>query len=211
MSKTKQKILDTSRQLFNELGYSNVTIRMIATELQISSGNLNYHFKKREDILEALYFEMVAVFDARVQELQEHLVSLEYMQAAIETSVVRMVAYRFFWTDLYYLLKSNSKIRVHFENVKQLRIAGYHAVFKALIKTGIMSKPSFKEEYSFLINRMLNSSNTWIYAAMVYHTGAKTTELKQNFSFELMAMLYPYLTKKGQLNFQTLFPTYFSV
>ena len=46
MSKTKQKILDVSKGLFNAKGFSNVTIRMIAQELNMSSGNLNYHLKK---------------------------------------------------------------------------------------------------------------------------------------------------------------------
>ena len=63
--------MDGSRKLFNELGFSQVTIRMIASELGFSSGNLNYHFRKRADILEALYFEMVEVFDKRIQDLSE--------------------------------------------------------------------------------------------------------------------------------------------
>jgi AcrR family transcriptional regulator len=43
---------------------------MIALELNMSSGNLNYHFKKREDIFEALYFEMVLEFDERIESLR---------------------------------------------------------------------------------------------------------------------------------------------
>ena len=58
MSKKKKLILEAARTLFNERGYSQVTIRMIALELNMSSGNLNYHFKKREDIFETLYFEI---------------------------------------------------------------------------------------------------------------------------------------------------------
>ena len=66
MSKKKKLILDTAKALFNEKGYHNVTIRMIALKMNMSSGNLNYHFKKREDIFEALYFEMVSEFDERI-------------------------------------------------------------------------------------------------------------------------------------------------
>jgi len=38
---------------------------MIAMELGMSSVNLNYHYKKREDILESFYFEIVKSFDKR--------------------------------------------------------------------------------------------------------------------------------------------------
>lgn len=50
----KDKILDTSRQLFNEKGYHNVSMREIAHSLNISVGNLTYHFNKKEDILKEL-------------------------------------------------------------------------------------------------------------------------------------------------------------
>ena len=112
MSKTKEKILNTSRILFNELGYGNVTIRMIALKLNMSSGNLNYHFKKREDILEALYFEMVATFDERIANLEQQIPTLNKMQIDIKSSMERMVDYTFFWSDLYNLLSLNKKIKI---------------------------------------------------------------------------------------------------
>ena len=41
MSKdTKQKILDTARELFNERGYNAVSLKDIADALNISKGNL---------------------------------------------------------------------------------------------------------------------------------------------------------------------------
>jgi AcrR family transcriptional regulator len=49
--KTRDKILDTSLELFNEKGYGNVGNREIARYLNISPGNLSYHFSKKEDIL----------------------------------------------------------------------------------------------------------------------------------------------------------------
>ena len=41
---TKQKILDTSLELFNKNGISNVRLQQIADETGISLGNLAYHF-----------------------------------------------------------------------------------------------------------------------------------------------------------------------
>jgi len=52
---TREAILQTSQKLFNERGVYNVTLRQIATETNMSQGNLNYHFKKREDILKELF------------------------------------------------------------------------------------------------------------------------------------------------------------
>ena len=55
--KTAEKILLTALELFNSNGESGVTSVDIALELDISPGNLYYHFKGKEIIVSAL-FEM---------------------------------------------------------------------------------------------------------------------------------------------------------
>lgn len=63
--KTKDRILATSLALFNDEGEQNVTTVDIANELDISPGNLYYHFKGKESIITALYGQ----FEEEINEL----------------------------------------------------------------------------------------------------------------------------------------------
>lgn len=50
---TKEKIIEQAYQLFYEKGYFDVSMRDIADSLGMSVGNLTYHFKRKEDLVEA--------------------------------------------------------------------------------------------------------------------------------------------------------------
>ncbi|WFL78403.1 TetR family transcriptional regulator [Altererythrobacter arenosus] len=56
--KTRDRIIATARNLFNELGYSAVTTAALAKACGIAEGNLWYHFKTKRDLLAAITEEI---------------------------------------------------------------------------------------------------------------------------------------------------------
>lgn len=63
MYNTKQKILDASVRLFNENGIDSVRLQQIAEEVGISVGNLAYHYKNKEAIIELVYDQVFEEFN----------------------------------------------------------------------------------------------------------------------------------------------------
>ena len=65
---TKHRILNASIQLFNENGMAYVRLQQIADAIGISVGNLAYHYRNQEAIIEAinedLYEESAAILSA---------------------------------------------------------------------------------------------------------------------------------------------------
>lgn len=209
MGKTRNNILDCAKSLFNSYGYSEVTIRMIALDANLSSGNLNYHFKKKVDILEALYFEMVQEFDKRAQNVGKEALSMEAIVQEMRSSLVRMYDYRFFWTDLYNILRTNGKIKTHFIKSYQLRYEGYNKLFYILYDQGIMLSFEFENERNLLIDRMIGFSNTIIYNSFLYRDRIDEKYIVDQ-ADTLLIMLFPYLTAKGKKEFKSLYPGAFS-
>ena len=55
---TRDKIILKAVESFNEHGYGTVTLQDLAQQLGMSRGNLAYHFKTKEEILNAIAMEM---------------------------------------------------------------------------------------------------------------------------------------------------------
>lgn len=58
MSSTKQKILKSAIELFNEKGLINVRLQQIADDSSISVGNLAYHYYSKKAIIQAIDAEL---------------------------------------------------------------------------------------------------------------------------------------------------------
>jgi AcrR family transcriptional regulator len=60
---TRDRILETCRGLFNERGPAEVTTAEIAEATAISEGNLHYHFRRKEQIVTALFDQFEAALE----------------------------------------------------------------------------------------------------------------------------------------------------
>ncbi|MEM8496480.1 MAG: TetR/AcrR family transcriptional regulator [Pseudomonadota bacterium] len=102
--KTRDRILECSLELFNEEGEPNVTTLHVSTELDISPGNLYYHFKGKDSIIAVLFSD----FEAQLSELQITQLPedspLLNMWAYLQLSFETMARYLFLFRDVADLL-----------------------------------------------------------------------------------------------------------
>lgn len=197
--KTRDKILAIALELFNKYGVPNVTLRRIAAELKMSQGNLNYHFKLREDIIEALYNQLMEVFNTEKAKLDTEEMNFQFVLDSTRAGMEALFRYRFLMIDFNQNMRENPKLHEQFMQLEQIRKQTYLYSFNLAITAGIMRAPAFKTEYEGLNERIRVFSDYWIASAAVYNEPEETTVDK--YHGLLVEMFFPYFTKDAQREF----------
>lgn len=70
---TKEKILDTSLDMFARLGYTAVSIRDICKQVGIKESSVYYHFKNKQSILDELINRFTAVANKMMSQFENSL------------------------------------------------------------------------------------------------------------------------------------------
>lgn len=194
--KTKEKILQTALQLFNERGLAKVTLRVIAGEMGISQGNLNYHFKHRKDIIEALYKELVKKMDQGMGQLVSGLDMTFLFQSNI-LLFEQLYEYRFLMLDFVQVMREYSSIRTHYQQLQAIRTQQFMYLVKAMQEKGWLREELYDKEYERLYRRMNIGGDFWISFAEIAE-GQLTHNRLRDYSILLAEHVFPYLTPEGQ-------------
>ncbi len=96
---TRQRILIAALLLFNEKGVSRTSLNEIADEIDISPGNLHYHFKKKSDIVDALVAEFQADARTVLQAPDSDTLSIDDFWLFLHLLLEFTAAYRFLLRD----------------------------------------------------------------------------------------------------------------
>jgi AcrR family transcriptional regulator len=194
MKNTRVKILEAALDLFNEYGMVNVSLRQIAKALKISQGNLNYHFKLKEDIVEALYFQLVSEMDDQMNALENAENELTSLYEISLKTMKKMYEYKFILIDFIHLMKENKNIKSHYTGLMQFRNEQFQYIFQSMVNSRLLRKEEFQNEYQRLYKRMNILGDSWINVKLTFEPN---NDLKYYCDL-LFETIYPYLTTKGK-------------
>ena len=140
---TKEKILAAAQDEFNRRGIGSVALHKIAAKLDISPGNLTYHFRRKEDLV----FELVTWLESQlVSALRDvdHVIEHGTIEDDAEEVANKMVEvvemlweHRFFFNGVQFVRESEELLAlfVKFEN---LVVSAQRTAFEEAIKRGNM-------------------------------------------------------------------------
>jgi Transcriptional regulator len=86
-----RQILDTARELFAARGFENATIRMISQKAGVNLAAVNYYFRTKGRLYEAVYRDAFASIDIDLGGIVESVRDNETWRAAIDSWVGRIL------------------------------------------------------------------------------------------------------------------------
>ena len=198
MKNTRNRILETSLMLFNEKGLSSISLRSIADEMKISVGNLQYHFKKREEIISELYFLLVKRMDNLIMTNDTKTRSLMSTFFDISRAVSSIFFdYRFFFLDFNKIIREHTLVREHYRRLTLQRQEQFVDFISKMQDENLMRDEMIVNEYENLFIRFQIISDFWISAANIQASKISDQVVLQYFEI-ICQTIFPYLTKKGK-------------
>ena len=202
---TRQRILDASLAMFNAQGEPSVTTNHIADELEISPGNLYYHFRNKDDIIEHLFGRYEERIDAALSAPTGRLPGLEDIWLQLHAVFECIWDYRFLYRDLANILSRNRRLRIRFARILKRADEQAHAVMRGLSQAGVMRASA--TELDAAATNVLVIATFWLNYASARGDKDEQASIRAGI-VQVMMLLAPFLRDAERVHLNTLTQAY---
>lgn len=129
--RTAERILEVTLELFNRFGEPNVSTTLISAELNISPGNLYYHYPAKDELINSLFDR----YERALSELlnaADNVKNVEDAWLFFHMLFELIWQYRFLYRDLNDLLSKNRRLETHFQFVLKNKQQAVRSVLDGL-------------------------------------------------------------------------------
>lgn len=194
---TKNRIINYSKKYFNTNGFAGVSLHELAVNMEMTRGNLTYHFKHKDDILAAIANDMWNKIRSE-REKSRAFPSFKNLHEEVQLYYKFQKEYAFIFLDYHVL--NHPLIRKQFREMTEQTIKDNKAAIAYAITTGNMKKEPFKGIYHNIAFTTWMITFFWLAQQLI--RGEKTREDGEAL---IWSMLIPYFTEKGQKAFAEFF------
>lgn len=191
--------------MFNVQGEPNVTTNHIADELEISPGNLYYHFRNKDDIIEQIFAGYEERIDAALALPNGRLPGLEDVWLQLHLVFECIWDYRFLYRDLVDILSRNRRLRLRFARILKHASGQAHAVLRGLSQAGVMR--ASRAELDAAATNVLVIATFWMNYAAARGDKDEQASIRDGI-VQVMMLLAPFLRDAERLHLNTLTRAY---
>jgi AcrR family transcriptional regulator len=190
--RTQERVLAAALELFNRHGESSVTTGHIADALNISPGNLYYHFRNKDDIVLALFHRFEGAIDVEPPAGAPVAAGVQHLWMYLHVMFDCIWEYRFIYRNLDDLVARIPILRDHF----RLLIGKKRATVVALCE-GMRAGKALKisdAEIGALADNVLVVATYWLNFEHVRAAGRDEDRDLGRGVYQVMALVAPFLS-----------------
>ncbi|MBL3556840.1 MULTISPECIES: TetR/AcrR family transcriptional regulator [Marinobacter] len=189
--KTRDRILEASLMLFNSIGEPNVTTLLISDELDISPGNLYYHFKSKGDIVGELFSRYEHEMLDLLAVPGDADISLDQQSFFLHLLFESVARYRFLYQDLVNVLSRYDQLQTRFRRILKKKTSGFRTICESFQRQGIMEIT--EGELSALCDQLTLTACYWSSFDSLSHLEDRESMDPGRGVYQMMYLLLPYL------------------
>ncbi|HKL53016.1 MAG TPA: TetR/AcrR family transcriptional regulator [Wenzhouxiangellaceae bacterium] len=203
-SRTPERIAETALQLFNSYGEPNVTTNRISDELEISPGNLHYHFKTKQSLIDELFGR----YEQRMLELLggdgiEHA-DVEDAWLFLHLVFENIADYRFIYRDLNELCTRSRDLRARIRAILKLSLRTASDLLSGMERSGQLEAQPLERES--VVRNIVLISSYWIAFDQVMEPEVEPRPDRA--AIQVMSLVSPYLRGPAREQFEHLANAY---
>ncbi|MGC3997083.1 MAG: TetR/AcrR family transcriptional regulator [Anaeromyxobacter sp.] len=200
---TPARILAHAREAFNERGVTKVGIREIARELELSPGNVSYHFPTKDDLVLALVREVHAQNDAQVAAIEGPL-DFAGLEAILRGIMRRDLENRWFFRDYVGLLTAIPALLPVHERMHRGREARVDVVLGRLVEAGLLERRRTEAALPALRQQVLTQVLFWLPSALLADPEGDPAQRLEVHARGALSLAWPYCTPSGARQLEAL-------
>lgn len=194
--KTKELILETAINLFNEKGTAPVSTNQIAEVSGISPGNLYYHYTSKEDIIRGIFERMFALWDTTFALPANHQPTLEDLQHLFQQNFEILWSYRFIYRELPALLHRDPELRQRYITIRQRGFNGFQELCASFTAAGIVVPTATPQTVTNLAETIWLISEFWLSSLEISGQEIDTQAMQRGVSL-MLQIVRPYLVDQS--------------
>lgn len=204
---TRELILATSLSLFNRLGEPNVTTNLIADEAGISPGNLYYHFRHKQDIVQDLFNRFAHDLVPLIDFSPDTRVDAEHLWFRLHLVFELKGQYRFIYRNISDIAGRMPDIEKAVRGLFVREQRAVKALLEGLGSAGILQSDS--RQQAMLRDQFMLTLTYWIpYADLFDPHGAEDGNAQVRAIARVFLLALPYLREPWREQTETLAAAY---
>lgn len=201
---TRDAIVNCAREILNNVGVIDFRIEMLAKSLNLSPGNITYHFPRKEDIISAVWAEYQSSLDDLANHIDTPLLDVKQLFLVYRSAAVKSLDYLGVKT-YYYGDVGNLKREWDFNNGFRVRIESTLLnSYSILQRNGYMVEIEDKQMLNLLLISQFTFLRWWYNLSML---DCDIEKLKSDIDASIINAIYPlvpYLTESGLKQFENI-------